>query len=208
MTVLDLEKTYTVLNIEESNESHLVRLAQEGDENALNQLLRENYDRIFSICRRLAGNDADANDATQEALFAIVRKLSTFKGEARFSTWAYRVATNACLDEIRKRNRRPRPGLIDIDQSRSLSGNIRQSMEDQITDRLLIDEAIAALPDEFRIPIILRDQVGMDYNEIAKTLSLPPGTVKSRIARGRARLKSQIFGNKEETSNVKGLEYE
>ena len=169
-------------------------------------MLSENYDRIFSICRRLAGNDADANDATQEALFSIVRKLSTFKGEAKFSTWAYRVATNTCLDEIRKRNRRPRPGLTDIDQSRTLSGNFRQSMEDQITDRLLIDEAIAALPDDFRIPIILRDQVGMDYNEIAKTLSLPAGTVKSRIARGRTRLKSEIFGNKEETSNVKEAE--
>tara|TARA_B100000953_G_scaffold297145_1_gene291357 strand:- start:904 stop:1419 length:516 start_codon:yes stop_codon:yes gene_type:complete len=171
-------------------------------------LLRENYNRIFSACRKLAGNDADADDATQEALCSIVRKISSFKGESRFSTWAYRIATNACLDEIRKRNRRPRLGFSDTDQSQSLSGIVSQSMEDQISDRLLIEEALNSLPDDFRIPLVLRDQIGMNYQEIAEVLSLPQGTVKSRIARGRERLKKDIFGNQKESQDVKGLEHE
>ena len=196
------------LTIEKSEESRLVKLAQEGDSNALDTLLRTNYDRIFSICRKIAGNDADADDATQEALCSIVRNISSFKGESRFSTWAYRVATNACLDEIRKRNRRPQLQLSEAEPARSISGIVNKSIEEQITDRLLIEEALTALPEDFRIPLVLRDQVGMNYQEIAELLSIAQGTVKSRIARGRERLKVEIFGNQQEDLDVKGLEHE
>ena len=171
-------------------------------------MLRENYGRIYSICRKLAGNDSDADDATQEALLSIVRKISSFKGDSKFSTWAYRIATNACLDLIRKRNRRPRLSFSETTESSYSSERSRPSMEDQISDRLLIEEALHSLPDEFRIPLILRDQTGMSYKEVANVLSLPEGTVKSRIARARARLKVEIFGNQNEDQNVKGLEHE
>ena len=171
-------------------------------------MLRENYGRIYSICRKLAGNDADADDATQEALLSIVRKISSFKGESRFSTWAYRVATNSCLDEIRKRKRRPQLGLLENDDALYSPEKRSRSIEDQVSDRLLIEEALSMLPDEFRIPLVLRDQVGMNYQEIADLLSLPEGTVKSRIARARARLKVDIYGNQKVNQNVKGLEHE
>tara|TARA_B100000131_G_C18108073_1_gene608615 strand:+ start:1454 stop:1864 length:411 start_codon:yes stop_codon:yes gene_type:complete len=118
-----------------------------------------------------------------------VRKISSFKGESRFSTWAYRIATNACLDEIRKRNRRPQLEFSENDESKYSSKNPIQSQEDQISDRLLIEEALSSLPDDFRIPLVLRDQAGMNYQEIATVMSLPEGTVKSRIARARERLK-------------------
>ena len=156
----------------------------------------------------MAGNDSDADDATQEALLSIVRKISSFKGDSKFSTWAYRIATNACLDLIRKRNRRPRLSFSETTESSYSSERSRPSMEDQISDRLLIEEALHSLPDEFRIPLILRDQTGMSYQEVANVLSLPEGTVKSRIARARARLKVEIFGNQNEDQNVKGLEHE
>ena len=156
----------------------------------------------------MAGNDSDADDATQEALLSIVRKISSFKGDSKFSTWAYRIATNACLDLIRKRNRRPRLSFSETTESSYSSERSRPSMEDQISDRLLIEEALRTLPDEFRIPLILRDQTGMSYQEVANVLSLPEGTVKSRIARARARLKVEIFGNQNEDQNVKGLEHE
>jgi len=81
-------------------------------------------------------------------------------------------------------------------------------MEDQISDRLLIDNALNALPDEFKIPLILRDQTGMNYQEISVVLSLPEGTVKSRIARARERLKVELSGNQRVDQNVKGLEHE
>ena len=90
-----------------------MRAAQEGDRAALDALLRRHHDRIHAVCRRLAGNEADALDATQEALIAIVRGIRRFDGRAAFSTWAYRVATNACLDELRRRKRRPAAGLPD-----------------------------------------------------------------------------------------------
>ena len=81
-------------------------------------------------------------------------------------------------------------------------------MEDQISDRLLIENALNALPDEFKIPLILRDQTGMNYQEISGVLSLPEGTVKSRIARARERLKIELSGNQRVDQNVKGLEHE
>ena len=142
--------------IEKSEEVRLVHLAQGGDSNALDALLRENYGRIYSICRKLAGNDADADDATQEALLSIVRKISSFKGESKFSTWTYRVATNSCLDEIRKRKRRPRLGLLENDEALYSPEKSSRSIEDQVSDRLLIEEALSLLPDEFRIPLVLR----------------------------------------------------
>ena len=137
-----------------------------------------------------------------------MRKISSFKGESKFSTWAYRVATNSCLDEIRKRKRRPRLGLLENDEALYSPEKSSRSIEDQVSDRLLIEEALSLLPDEFRIPLVLRDQVGMNYQEIADLLSLPEGTVKSRIARARARLKVEITGNQQVNQNVKGLEHE
>ena len=81
-------------------------------------------------------------------------------------------------------------------------------MEDQISDRLLIENALNALPDEFKIPLILRDQTGMNYQEISIVLSLPEGTVKSRIARARERLKVELSGNQRVAQNVKGFEHQ
>lgn len=153
------------------------------------------------MCRRLAGNDADALDATQEALIAIVRGLPRFDGRAAFSTWSYRVATNACLDELRRRRRRPDPGLPATESTRG--GD--PPLEETVADRLTIDEALAELPEDFRAPIVLRDQLGMDYAEIAAVLDIPPGTVRSRIARGRAALVRSLGpGNHPDRHDVQG----
>lgn len=177
------------------NDPALVEAAQQGDQRALNTLLEQHYDRVYAICRRLAGNDADAADATQEALMAIVRGLAKFDGRAKFSTWSYRVATNACLDELRRRGRRPTPGLPEFETEDHAPEPTRPSLDDTVTERLVLDDALTALPEEFRAPIVLRDQIGMDYAEIAQTLDIPPGTVRSRIARGRARLAEYLLGN-------------
>ncbi len=153
------------------------------------------YDRIYAICRRLAGNDADAADATQEALLSIVKGLAKFDGRSRFSTWSYRVATNACLDELRRRGRRPTPGLPEFETEEQAPEPDRPALDETVADRMVLDEALTALPEEFRAPIVLRDQIGMDYSEIATVLEIPPGTVRSRIARGRGRLAEQLLGN-------------
>jgi RNA polymerase sigma-70 factor (ECF subfamily) len=161
-----------------------VARAQAGDRGALDDLLRRHHDRVHALCRRITGNDADALDATQEALIAIVRGLGRFDGRAAFGTWAYRIATNACLDELRRRRRRPEPGLPDLD--RRDAGDDGPGLERTVTDRVTVDAALAALPPDFRAAVVLRDVCRLDYGEIAEVLDIPPGTVRSRIARGRA----------------------
>ena len=149
-------------------------------------MLRRHHDQIHAICRRLAGNDADAQDATQEALIAITRGLPRFHGRAKFSTWAYRVATNAALDELRRRSRRPVPTLSEANDRLAHAPTADDPAA--VAARLDLDAALAQLPEEFRAPVVLRDVAGCDYAEIGSILSIPPGTVRSRIARGRARL--------------------
>ena len=168
----------------------LVEAAQAGDRAALDALLRRHYDRLYALCRRLTGNEADALDATQDALMAIVRGLPRFHAGARFSTWAYRVATNACLDELRRRRRRPVVGLPDVDRQATVGSAATANVESRVD----IDRALATIPAEFRAPVVLRDLAGLDYAEIADVLDVPLGTVKSRIARGRAAL-ADVLGN-------------
>ncbi|MCU1394248.1 MAG: putative polymerase subfamily sigma factor [Ilumatobacteraceae bacterium] len=175
----------------------LLAAARAGDRSSLDQLLRRHYDRIYAVCRRITGNDADAADAAQDAMIAIVRSLAKFDGRSSFSTWAYRIATNASLDELRRRRRRPVPGFDAPGRQRDDAGDAPTVEHadpdaglrvDAIGDRLLLDEALAALAEDFRVPVVLRDVGDLDYAEIAELLAVPVGTVKSRIARGRAQL--------------------
>ena len=168
----------------------LVAQAQGGERAALDELLRRHYDRIFAICRRIASNEADAADATQEALMAIVRGLPKFDNRSKFSTWSYRVATNACLDELRRRKRRPTPALVDEHEgwADQQVDDSTPAFDEQLGIRDELQTALNQLPEEFRAPVVLRDCGGLDYAEIAETLGIPPGTVRSRIARGRTKL--------------------
>ena len=139
------------------------------------------------MCRRLTGNDADAADATQETLIAVVRGLRGFDGRSRFGTWSYRIAVNASLDELRRRRRRPEPGLDEAVVAVPTGAGHRYST-DASDQRLDVDAALAQLPPDFRVAVVLRDLCGLDYAEIATILDIPPGTVRSRIARGRSLL--------------------
>ena len=142
----------------------------------------------------MTGNDADALDATQDALIAVVRGLPRFDGRAAFATWCYRVAVNACLDELRRRRRRPDPGLPEAEEAPRRTG---PDLDTTVADRMAIDEALADLSPEFRAAVVLRDVCDLDYAEIAEVLGIPPGTVRSRIARGRAALADRLTGNPE-----------
>jgi RNA polymerase sigma-70 factor, ECF subfamily len=172
--------------LDPSLQARLVDAARAGDRGALDQLLRLHHDRIWKVCRRITGNDTDAADATQEALIAIVRGLARFDGRAAFGTWCYRIATNACLDELRRRRRRPSVGADDVAVEQSVSA--APMVERVVTDRITVDAALASLSDEFRMPVILRDLCDLDYQEIAEVLDIPAGTVRSRISRGRSAL--------------------
>jgi RNA polymerase sigma-70 factor (ECF subfamily) len=180
----------------------LVDAARGGDRSALERLLRLQQPAIHAVCRRITGNDADALDATQEALLAVVRGLPSFDRRSRLSTWTYRIATNASLDELRRRKRRPVP--IDDDDSlerRGAPAAARASSDhaDAVVAREVIDHALAGLAPEFRAAVVLRDLCELDYAEIAAVLDIPAGTVRSRIARGRAHLADALDGNQTPT---------
>jgi RNA polymerase sigma-70 factor (ECF subfamily) len=176
------------------DDTHAVAAARDGDRAALESLLRRHYDRCYAICRRLLGNDQDALDATQEAMIAIARSIGSFNGRSSFSTWTYRVATNAALDELRRRRRRP---LVDS----SIGAGERVTTLDQWPDsarpdevgdsvaaRLSLDQALEQVSEEHRVAVVLRDMLDLEYGAIAEVLRVPIGTVRSRIARGRLAL--------------------
>lgn len=176
--------------------------AQAGDREALEALLRRHHDRLWALCRRLTGNHADAEDALQDALIAVARGIRRYDGRAAFTTWSYRVATNACLDELRRRRRRPVadvPETVGVGASPEGAGGAvsappAATAVEAVADRLDIDAALALLPQEFRAAVVLRDLCDLDYAEIGRVLGIPPGTVRSRIARGRSQL-AGLLGN-------------
>lgn len=165
----------------------LAAAAASGDRDALDALLRRHAGLVNAVCRRVLAHPDDALDATQEALLAIARKIHTFDGRSRFTTWCYRVATNAALDEARRRARRPSP--VDVVPEPRSQG---PAIDDLVADQLDVDAALARLSPDHRAAVALRDLVGLDYAEIGEVLGIPPGTVRSRIARGRAALADQL----------------
>jgi RNA polymerase sigma-70 factor (ECF subfamily) len=173
----------------------------------------------------VTGDDTDAQDALQDALVAIARGIRRFDGRSSFSTWSYRVATNACLDELRRRRRRPVPsalgggtsadggsaggGLDPLERVGTPGGPVLAGGRagvaadggiGAVDGRLDVDAALARVPDPFRAAVVLRDLCDLDYAEIARVLDIPVGTVRSRIARGRALL-SGLLGNPAATSD-------
>lgn len=168
--------------------------ARTGDPAALNELLTLHYERIWSVCRRVTGNHADAEDATQEALIKIARALPGFDGRSQFSTWAYRIATNCAIDAIRKRGRRnelsaDRPiGDGEHTIASTLEDKPEAEAIEQLPAMMAFEAALAHLDEDFRVAVVMRDVATLSYGEIAQHLGVPTGTVKSRIARGRQQL--------------------
>jgi RNA polymerase sigma-70 factor (ECF subfamily) len=173
----------------------LAAAAVRGERGAIDTLLARHLDRVHAVCRRILGNDQDALDATQEALIAITRGIASFDGRARFTTWCYRVATNAALDEARRRKRRP----VVVEELPDTPGTTADPGA-RVAEALDVDAALAALPADYRAAVALRDLAGLDYAEIATVLGIPPGTVRSRIARGRAALADRL-GNRDDISD-------
>jgi RNA polymerase sigma-70 factor (ECF subfamily) len=173
-----------------ASDADLAARAARGDREALDALLARHVDRIHGVCRRVLGDPDDALDATQEALLAVAKGIAGFDGRSQLSTWLYRVATNAALDETRRRARRPLPVEAVRDRPGTAPG-----VDDVVADRLDVDAALAGLAPEFRAAVALRDLADLDYAAIAEALDVPIGTVRSRIARGRAAL-ADALGNR------------
>ena len=179
------------MNISSAPDDLLIQRAKRGDSVATDALLRLHYDSVRAVCHRIVVNKADAEDATQHALISIVRALPGFDGRAKFSTWVYRIATNAALDEVRRIRRRPTP--TDIDATFVLPVADATGAVDAQMD---VAQALALLPEEYRTTLVLRHVADLDYEQIAEIQGVPVGTVRSRLARGRTQL-ANILGNQD-----------
>ncbi len=151
---------------------------------------------IRSICGRILLNDADADDATQNAMIAIARGYGKFDRRSTFSTWAYRIATNAALDELRRRKRRPLSLFSHDGQQVDVADTHGGDQQLMIEAFDYLAQGLAQIPEEFRVALVLRDVADLNYEEISEVLGIPVGTVRSRIARGRGRF-ADILGNLE-----------
>lgn len=175
----------------ERRDEDLLEAFLEGEEAAFTIIMRRYESRIFGLCLRLVGDRSEALDATQEAFISAFRRAHTFRGEAAFATWLYRIGINSCHDLLRRRARLPVPEDA-AGMTQHLSRRREAAVEDAVTLRMDVRGALASLPDEYREAVVMHDLGGIPYEEIAHLTGVAIGTVKSRISRGRHRLASAL----------------
>ncbi len=182
----------------------LVEKCRQGDVEAYGRLVMKYQDRVFNTCLRLCGNRADAEDCTQEAFLKAFRAIHSFEGNARFSTWVFRITVNVVLSARRKSRARPSvsmdgpPRGRDADAGGSIAENVPAdeqgpaSRAENSDTMQQVQQALARLDVEHRMVIVLRDIESLDYEEIAEILNVPRGTVKSRLHRARMALRDAL----------------
>lgn len=180
-------------------ELRLVTAGQRGDVEAFNQLVRLYEGRVYNLCYRMVGDAESAADAAQDAFLAAFRNLRSFRGGS-FRSWMLRIATNTCYDVLRARKRRPTVSLDAALSPDADSGGFDPPDHGESPDEFAlrqelgaaIQQGLAALPEDQRIVVILSDVQGLAYEEIAQITNANLGTVKSRLSRGRARLRDML----------------
>ncbi|SHJ21431.1 RNA polymerase, sigma-24 subunit, RpoE [Geosporobacter subterraneus DSM 17957] len=186
-------------------ERQLIEKSQQGDIESFELLIKEYQKLAFNIAYRMLGNTEDAADATQDAMIKVYKSINSFKGNSSFSTWLYRIVTNTCLDELRKRKKdktlsydrgiETEEGTLEreIPDTRNIPEEAVERKE-QLQDLV---EAINRLPEQHKTVIVLRDIKGFSYEQIAEILDCSQGTIKSRISRARMALKENMQKNTE-----------
>jgi RNA polymerase sigma-70 factor, ECF subfamily len=179
------------------DETALIAQAREGDLDAFNRLVLEYQDMAFNLAARMLSDEEAAADATQTAFISAYRSLDSFRGGS-FRAWVMRMVSNACLDELRRRKRRPTISLEPVNdedeevESPAWLADDGPSPED-LMERNELDQALQTclqgLPDEFRSVVLMVDIEGMDYQEVSVAVGKPLGTVKSRLARARLKMR-------------------
>lgn len=174
--------------------------ARQGDQEAFERLVRAYEKRVFALTLRMCGNAEDAAEAAQEAFLAVWQGLKFFRGEASFFTWLYRLASNACVDLLRREGRHRAaagPSLNDeeLDLAAADPAPTPQEAAERAELRQQIEAGLQQLSLEYRQVLVLREMHQLSYEEIGQTLNLDPGTVKSRISRGRKRLRKILLEN-------------
>ncbi|TEU04424.1 MAG: sigma-70 family RNA polymerase sigma factor [Dehalococcoidia bacterium] len=177
-------------------EDELIKRAKEGDLDCFNQLVERYQREVYNLSLRMLGNASAAEDASQDTFLSAFRGIGKFRGGS-FRAWLYRIAANACRDQLRSLRRRPATSIdslpleLEADQPSPEDFAMRRELGEEIK------RALAALPPDQRLAVILRDIEGLDYREIAQVTGSSLGTVKSRINRGRARLRHHLEQRRE-----------
>ena len=182
------------------DENRLIQRASNGDAASFNSLMGLHERRMYAVALRMCGNPEDAQDCLQEAMLRIYRSIAGFKGQASFSTWVYRITMNTCLDELRKRKNRQNTsldGLLDTGWSPVDGGETPEGHALRQEVRGILMSIIQELPEDMRAAVVLRDIQGYSYDEISEILDANVGTIKSRISRGRERLREKIAARSE-----------
>lgn len=182
------------------NERELIARLQKRDEAAFEELIRQYEKKVYTLCFRMCGNSEDAEEAAQDAFLALWRGIDRFRQESSLSTWIYRLATNACIDTLRRRKKQS--GSVSLDDEELFVDAVDTSPQPQETvehreAQKLLQEGLSALPEEYRKVLILREIEGLSYTEIAESASIELGTVKSRISRGRSLLRNFFIRKRE-----------
>ncbi len=177
-------------------EQELVQAARSGDQSAFAQLVRDHQAMVYSLAYRMTGNSEDAADAAQDAFLNAWRALPGFQGHSSFSTWLYRLTSNACIDLLRRERRHSALSMTldapDGEDRQAEVADERWSPEGELDRRethRAIQMGLASLSPEHRQVLVLRELEGLSYRDIAQALDLEEGTVKSRIARARLALR-------------------
>ncbi|EGD46058.1 RNA polymerase, sigma-24 subunit, ECF subfamily [Ruminiclostridium papyrosolvens DSM 2782] len=190
--------------MEKINENNLLQKARNGDVGAFEELTTEYYSKVYSICYRMLNNTEDAYEQAQETFIKAFKYIKDFKGNCAISTWLYRIATNVCLDFIRKHKNKK---VISIEQNTFEDLQLKDSLVSENpgpekvaetnAQKQAIKEAMDKMNEKNRLVIILRDFMGLSYDEISDTMKVPVGTVKSRINRARNELRELLCKDKE-----------
>jgi RNA polymerase sigma-70 factor (ECF subfamily) len=170
------------------DERDLINRSRAGEIEAFDLLVRLHQDRIYNLAYRITGNREDASDAAQDAFVRAYQALPRYREDAAFSTWLYRIATNAALDLVR---RRPASPPVELSaEYRAPDDPEAAANRREVTRR--VHAALGHLTVEYRTAVVLRDLQGLAYDEIARILQVPLGTVRSRLARGREAMRAQL----------------
>ncbi|WP_433266867.1 RNA polymerase sigma factor SigM [Actinosynnema sp. CS-041913] len=174
-----------------SSDADLIAAHAAGDPHAFSELVKRHRDRMWAVALRTLRDPEEAADALQEAFISAFRAAAGFRSESQVTTWLHRIVVNACLDRMRRRQTRPTVPLPEAGPGEPVAP--RDAMAERET-RLVVQEALAELPEEQRAPIVLVDVEGYSVAETAQLLGIAEGTVKSRCARGRAKL-AKVLGH-------------
>jgi RNA polymerase sigma-70 factor (ECF subfamily) len=185
------------LKVHDSTEEDAVQLAQQGNAAAFEQLYRRYSRRVYALCLRIVKNDTEAEDLTQEAFLRLFRKIHTFRGEASFSTWLHRLATNVALMRLRRKrytevsmDANSEPDEDESGPHVELGGpDLRLS---GVIDHVNLSRAVEQLPEGYREMFILHDVEGYEHHEIAKILGCSSGNSKSQLYKARLRLRELL----------------